>query len=137
MIKNNREIGFFILNGIVSVLINFLVYYALVVYDISETSLASVVGYISGMAYGFFANRKWTFQDKRLITTKVVLSYIFLYLSTLFVNVFVNALMLIILFEINGYIVISIFIAISISTILNYLGMKYFVFIKNKSDFCV
>jgi putative flippase GtrA len=126
-----RELGFFILNGSVSVILAYLIYRALISEGVLGINWANGFAYICGMTYGFFSNRKWAFQDGRLVTRKILILYVSLYAFTLFVNVFVNLIMLQLIHGMHGDIFLSFLAAISISTILNFLGLKYFVFNPN------
>jgi putative flippase GtrA len=124
----HRQFFFFILNGIVSVALAYFIYKLLISSNILGINWANGIAYISGMIFGFFANRRWTFQDRKIVSRKVITSYLFLYSLTLLVNVFINALTLKFLSNVDGHIFLSFFTAISISTILNFIGMKHFVF---------
>jgi putative flippase GtrA len=123
-----REIGFFILNGIISVILAYIIYQTLVSGRVLGIHWASGTAYICGMAYGFFSNRRWAFQDRRLITRKTIILFATLYFFTLIVNVSVNAIMLELIAGLRGDILLPFITAISISTILNFIGLKYFVF---------
>jgi len=131
-----REIGFFILNGIISVILAYIIYQTLVSGRVLGIHWASGTAYICGMAYGFFSNRRWAFQDRRLITRKTIILFATLYFFTLIVNVSVNAIMLELIAGLRGDILLPFITAISISTILNFIGLKYFVF-NQKRDITV
>ena len=123
-----RELGFFIFNGIVSVIIAYLIYRSLVSNEILGINAANGVAYISGMVYGFFANKNFAFEDRQLVTRKKVIRYISLHAFTLVVNMYINSVMLGLISGVPNDIPLSFLTAISISTILNFLGLKYFVF---------
>ncbi len=124
-----RELGLFAINGLVSVGISFWVYLALADNGM-QLYLASGVGYVAGMAYGFFANKSLTFGNKEEIRLRKVVIYCVLYLATLLINMSANVLMLAILADFTIRIQLAFFVAISLSTVLNFLGLKYFVFSK-------
>lgn len=128
-----RELGFFILNGIVSVTLAYFIYRVLVTEEILGVNSANGVAYISGMIYGFFSNRKWAFQDRELVTGAKLTRYVFLHAFTLVVNISVNAIMLKVIFGMYGDILFSFLLAISFSTVLNFLGLKYLVFNQSNS----
>lgn len=133
----SREIGFFILNGIVSVILAYIIYQALISGQILGVHWANGTAYICGMVYGFFSNRKWAFRDRRLITRETIILFTSLYIFTLLVNVSVNAIMLKFLTGLHGDNLLSFITAISISTILNFVGLKYLVFTKNATSLTV
>jgi putative flippase GtrA len=123
-----RELIFFILNGIVSVIIAYVIYRSLVYQGALGVNASNGVAYVSGMAFGFFANRKWAFQDRQMVSGGKIFRYISLHAFTLFVNIFVNSFMLKLVYGMFNDILISFLVAISTSTILNFIGLKYFVF---------
>lgn len=128
-----RELGFFILNGIVSVIIAYLIYRFLVSNEILGINAANGVAYISGMGYGFFSNKQFAFQDRQLVTRIKVIRYVSLHACTLLVNMYINSEMLRHISGLTNDILFSFLVAISISTIINFLGLKYFVFNHNNS----
>ena len=127
-----RELVFFILNFSISVILAFLVYRALVSGGVLGTNWAIGFAYTCGMAYGFFANRQWAFQDNRQVTGKIIILYVSIYAFNLFINVLVNSIMLQLTYGLRGEIFISFSVAILISTIFNFLGLKYFAFNQNR-----
>ncbi len=128
-----RELQLFVFNGLISVAISFCVYLVLADYGL-QLHLASGVSYLAGMAYGFFANKTLTFANKEKLRLDNFLSYFILYSVTLVINIATNFFMLMIFsdFMIRSY--LAFFVSISLSTILNFLGLKYFVFSKNLSQ---
>jgi putative flippase GtrA len=125
-----RQLGIFLLNGLLSVSIAYLIYWALVSGGILSINLANGFAYLAGMAYGFFANRRWAFQDSELITGNKIARYIALHTFTLFVNVSVNSIVFYFIRGVHGDMLIAFLVAISITTILNFIGLKYWVFSK-------
>ncbi len=125
-----KEVKSFLIVGILTVLIDFLVYSISGKYFF-KTSLAKAFGFISGTIFSFFANRNITFRSQNNIWAHLS-KFIFLYTGTLIANVMINNTILnfIPLFKFQIY--FAFFIATSTSAILNFLGMKYFVFIKKK-----
>lgn len=123
-----RQLGIFILNGVLSVSIAYLIYWALVSRGILSIDLANGLAYLAGMAYGFFANRRWAFQDRGLITGNKIARYIALHTFTLFVNVSVNSIVFNFIRGEHGGMLFAFLVAISITTILNFIGLKYWVF---------
>lgn len=123
-----RELGLFVFNGIVSVMFAYAIYWMLVFEGELGISLSNGIAYVMGMTYGFFANKKLAFRDRGQITAKKIVRYISLHAFTLVVNVSVNLAMLESIRGIYGDMLFSFMVAISISTILNFLGLKYLVF---------
>ena len=91
---------------------------------------ANGFAYLAGMGYGFFANRKWAFQDSELITGTKIARYIAMYTLTLFVNVSVNSIVFDFIRGVHGDMLVAFLVAIFITTILNFIGLKYWVFRK-------
>ena len=131
-----REIGLFVINGLVSVVIAYCAYLALADYGM-QLYLANGIAYVAGMAYGFFANKSLTFRDKEKISLSKVVSYCLLYAATLLINIATNILMLDVLKDFSIRIQLAFFVAISLSTVLNFLGLKYLVFSKRSEDISV
>lgn len=127
-----RELGFFVGNGIISVAIAYGVYRGLVASGLM-IELANGIAYLAGMAYGFIANKRLTFRDEDAISTGKVARYALLHTGTLLVNVGVNSAMLGILRGLPGDLPAAFLAAIAVSTILNFLGLKCWVF-KQSAD---
>ena len=125
MIK--KELTVFVVIGVITVLIDFIVYIVLVEFRLSDVNVAKGVGFVSGTIFSYFMHRIWTFGHK---THKpgTVWRYVLLYMSTLGVNVSINSFILIFLLEFQFIILLAFLIATGASTILNFIGMKWFVF---------
>ena len=125
MIK--KELSMFVVVGIITVIIDFIVYNVLVEFRLSDVNVAKGVGFVSGTIFSYFMNRIWTFGHK---THKpgTVWRYVLLYMSTLGVNVSINSFILIFLLEFQFIILLAFLIATGASTIVNFIGMKWFVF---------
>jgi putative flippase GtrA/SAM-dependent methyltransferase len=103
--------------------------------NIVPINIANGLAYISGIAYGFFANKKWAFRDRELISGIKIIRYIVLHAFTLMINIAVNSFVFSFIQGINGDILFAFSIAISITMILNYIGLKYLVFNINERLF--
>jgi putative flippase GtrA len=125
MIK--REFGFFVVNGLISVTIAYVVYRGLVASGL-VIEMANGIAYLAGMVYGFFANKRLAFRDGEKTSTAKVVRYILLHTGSLLVNVVTNSLMLGFLRHLPFDLFISFLAATAISTILNFIGLKYWVF---------
>ena len=125
MIK--KELTVFVVVGVITVLIDFIVYIVLVEFRLSDVNVAKGVGFVSGTIFSYFMHIIWTFGHK---THKpgTVWRYVLLYMSTLGVNVSINSFILIFLLEFQFIILLAFLIATGASTILNFIGMKWFVF---------
>jgi putative flippase GtrA len=125
MIK--RELAFFLANGLISVAIAYLIYRLLISGGVS-IELSNGVAYISGMAYGFLANKKFAFKDASVVSSAMLVRYVLWHTFTLTLNIGVNSVVLSIIDSWIFGLTISFLFAITITTALNYLGLKYLVF---------
>jgi putative flippase GtrA len=128
-----RELIIFLFVGSLTVLIDFLCYRGLVWIDLLGINAAKGISFITGTIFAYFANRLWTFKHKgpRLSSAW---RFGLLYSLTLATNIFANAVTLIWLASIPSAIQIAFLVATGISAILNFLGLKYFVFRYNRSS---
>ena len=122
MIK--RELGIFLIVGSLTVLVDYLVYRGVIWIGVD---LAKGIGFLTGTLFAFIANRFWTFGHKSHAPGSAW-RFIFLYLSTLLVNVAVNALALKVMTDTMTAVRLAFLIATGVSASLNFLGMKFFVF---------
>lgn len=122
-----RELGFFIFNGVLAVAITYGVYRGLVASG-CPIAPANAVGYVSGMLYGFFANRSMAFRDRSSLSGAQVARYLVLHASTLLANVGINSAMLAAVRGMREDLSIAFLVAIAVSATLNFLGLKYWVF---------
>ena len=123
-----RELLLFVANGLVSVTIAYGVYHRLVALGL-PIELASGTAYLAGMVYGFFANKHLTFRDQgKDSPTAKIGRYVVLHMGTLLVNVVVNSFMLGVLRGLSFGMFTAFVLAIGISTVVNFIGMKYWVF---------
>ena len=123
-----KEVKSFLIVGILTVLIDFLAYSISRKYFFN-ISLAKAFGFIAGTVFSFIANRNITFRSQKNIWLHLS-KFILLYTGTLIANVMINNIILnfIPLFKLQIY--FAFLIATSTSAVLNFLGMKYFVFRK-------
>jgi len=119
MIK--REIVIFLFVGIATVLVDFLTYHGLMKAGFIPI-LAKTAGFLAGTLFSYFANKFWTFGQKTYVAGSVW-RFSLLYITTLFVNVFINSTAL----KFTS-ISVSFLAATGISAVLNFLGMRFFVF---------
>jgi len=128
MIK--RELGLFLLVGVLTVLIDYLTYYALSMGPTLPLGSAKGAGFIAGTVFAYFANRFWTFGYKPHARSSLV-RFAFLYSLTLLINVAINELTLTALVTLPGSMQIAFLIATVVSATMNFIGMKLFVFKTN------
>jgi len=125
MIK--REFGIFLIVGSLTVLIDFCAYRSLVWLGVTGIEIAKTVGFLLGTLFAYFANRFWTFGDKSHVAGSLW-RFATLYGVTLFANVLVNSLALILFVDAIASVHLAFLFATGISAALNFLGMKLFVF---------
>lgn len=107
--------------------VDFLTYRGLVWAQLFGVDLAKAIGFLAGTVFAYFANRAWTFGQRRYAAGSAW-RFATLYASTLGANVLVNAIALVILAGMTGAIQTAFLLATGVSATLNFLGMKFFVF---------
>ena len=120
MLKN--QIPKFIFVGCIAVTTDFSLYtlfQSSMSYDLSKG-----LSFVSGSVVSFFLNRLWTFEQNHS-TLRQSLRFSLLYMATFLTNVLANSFILKALPE---FIILAFFVATGISTILNFLGSKFWVF---------
>lgn len=125
MIK--RELGVFLVVGSLTVLFDFMTYRGLVWTSWLGIDLAKALGFLAGTLFAYFANRLWTFGHQEHAPGSSW-RFALLYMSTLTTNVLVNAGCLALFNASSLAIQAAFLIATGISAVLNFLGMKLFVF---------
>ena len=126
MIK--RELFIFLIIGSLTALIDFASYQCLVLLSLTTINLAKTLGFLSGTIFSYFANRLWTFNHQNHLL-KSLWRFAVLYSCTLGANVLINFLTLDLLINITPFSTyIAFLVATATSAILNFVGMKFFVF---------
>ena len=115
----------FIISGTFNSILNISVVFILINLSLNPF-LASVSGFLSGAVSGYFLNFFWTFRNKKDLVKKLV-KYIFLQLGTLLLGISIFALMLMTL---SFDPVLSQFIAIFFTAMINFIISNYFIFDK-------
>jgi putative flippase GtrA len=130
------EFAKFLVVGSLTVGFDFLVYLGLMSAAITTTDIAKLLGFLSGTIFAYVANRLWTFKSQNEVAIASSLwRFSLLYSLTLLVNVAVNSVFLGFLNGKSYQIQHAFLIATCLSALLNFLGMKYFVFkSETKSD---
>jgi putative flippase GtrA len=122
-----RELGLFLLIGSLTVILDFIVYWGAFEVASVPVGLAKTVGFLAGTVFAYFANRAWTFGHKSHRGGSAF-RFIVVYVLTLSVNVGVNGLCLALLQEQKWAMAAAFIIATGLSAVLNFVGMKFFVF---------
>ena len=122
-----RELFFFMLNGLIAVAIAYGIYSKLIASGLS-IEVSNIIAYLSGMTYGFLANKCLAFRDKVAMSSDKLIRYILLHICTLLINVGINSVLFGLLRGYLGDFPIAFLVAISASSLLNFLGLKYWVF---------
>ena len=132
-----RELAIFLVVGTLTVLLDFVVYQSLVAWSAAPVNAAKGIGFLAGTVFAYFANRHWTFGRK--VTPKgSAWRFVLLYASTLAANVLLNAGMLAALAQavvsasapmaVQFSVQLAFLLATGVSAVLNFVGMKFFVF---------
>ena len=126
MVFLTSEIKRFLIVGTITVLIDLTAYSILLLFEV-DTYLAKGVSFNIGAIFAFFTNKRFTFNYQSKGNSRFILFWI-LYLTTLILNVSLNEFILLSI-GISGFTLFMAFvITTSISSSLNFLGMKYLVF---------
>lgn len=138
--QTKKEICRFIVAGVCAVCTDMFFYYLFSIFI--SLSLAKSLSFMMGTVTAYFMNKCYTFEQKEK-SVKEVAAFMSLYASTLGVNVAINKLCLMFLPVVfsyinsqNNYQLIKLFAflgATGTSTVLNFVGQKFWVF-KKKVD---
>ena len=115
----------FLIVGSTTVLVDFATYSAMLAVGLGIDP-AKGLGFIVGTIFAYLANRRWTFEAGR--TQGRFPRFLALYLTTLVVNVGVNAALVALAGTATLALGFAFVIATGVSASLNFLGMKYIVF---------
>ncbi len=116
-----KEIPKFIIVGLSAVFTDFISYIALLYF--LQHDYAKTISFILGSIVAFNLNKYWTF--KRYLNNKYeIIKFIMLYTTTLYLNISTNRLSL----ELTDMILLSFVVATGVSTIVNFIGQKFWVF---------
>lgn len=132
-LKIKREVVIFIIVGSITVLLDFLVYRSLLWNDFIVVDIAKALGFLVGTVFAYFANRFWTFSQNQQKPGSVW-RFVLLYTSTLITNVYANAFGIFLLANMLLVVEISFIFATGLSAVLNFIGMKLFVFKGNNIE---
>ena len=121
-----KEARIFLVVGTLTVLVDFLVYH-LFLWVGGAYALAKATGFIGGTIFAYFVNRRWTFGHTQHLPNSAV-RFALLYAATLGANVIINAGVLKITLASPWGVHIAFLVATGVSALLNFFGMKFFVF---------
>ena len=128
-----RELTIFLIVGTLTVLLDFAVYRGLVTWVATDVDAAKGISFLSGTVFAYFANRHWTFGQKTAPAGSAW-RFAVLYATTLAANVVLNAGVLAALADTShSYaaamaVQLAFLLATAVSAVLNFFGMKFFVF---------
>lgn len=119
-----KELLRFLVGGGSAVMVDYIAYQIFMYVGI-DRNISKGISFICGSIVGFLLNKLWTFESSNFKKSEIV-RYIILYSCTACINALVNKGVLMgTSIELLGFLC-----ATAISTILNFLGQKYFVFQK-------
>lgn len=121
-----KELLKFLVGGGSAVLTDYAVYNLLLSAG-TDMSLSKTVSYICGAIIGFIINKLWTFESKGF-SQKEIYKYILLYAVSAGINAGINKLVMLL----AGIQILAFLCATGVSTVINFLGQKFFVFVKQK-----
>lgn len=113
--------------GVTTVGVDYATYRLLGEFTEADVNLCKGLGFIVGTVFSYFANRFWTFSQVSPGRGSPI-RFVVLYTATLCANILGNSLVLDLLMGAVFRVEAAFVIATSISAMLNFLGMKYFVF---------
>ena len=121
MNKINKEINKFLISGLSAVFTDLFVYYILL--NFLSSDLSKGISFIIGSIVAFILNKYWTFRKPKKSYNEMI-KFGILYSLTLSLNILTNKIIL----DYTNIIFASFLIATAISTILNFIGQKWWVF---------
>lgn len=120
--QTKKELPRFIVTGLLAVFTDYVSYLLLI--SILPIDIAKGCSFILGSIVAFILNKLWTFEYEEKAAAAII-PFIALYSSTFFVNVGLNHFSLIYISDLKT---VAFLIATAASTVLNFLGMKFWVF---------
>lgn len=117
-----KEVIRFLVGGGTAVIVDFILYHVFQKIGI-EVDLAKGISFFCGAGVGFCINKLWTFQSKTFSKSECI-RYVILYSITACINAAINKAVL----TTVNISFIAFLAATGVSTVLNFLGQKFFVF---------
>jgi putative flippase GtrA len=118
-----KELSRFLLTGGSAVMTDFVGYYLL--QYLMDLNIAKGCSFILGSVVAYVLNNYWTFKVSSINHVNVS-QFVFLYAFSLCCNIYLNNLVLT-LFE---SVLLAFMVATSVSTVINYIGQKFWIFKK-------
>jgi len=121
MSKIKKELKRFLVAGISAVGTDLVTYYILL--NFLSHDVAKAISFLLGTVVAFIINKYWTFE-KHEKSYKEMMKFGILYSLTLGANVMTNNIVL----EYTSLIFLAFLVATGVSTVLNFIGQKFWVF---------
>jgi putative flippase GtrA len=121
MSKIKKELKRFLVAGISAVGTDLVTYYILL--NFLSHDVAKAMSFLLGTVVAFIINKYWTFE-KHEKSYKEMMKFGILYSLTLGANVMTNNIVL----EYTSLIFLAFLVATGVSTVLNFIGQKFWVF---------
>lgn len=121
MSQTKKELKRFLIAGISAVGTDLITYYILL--NFLPHDISKAISFIFGTVVAFVINKYWTFE-KYEKSYKEIIKFGMLYSATLGANVLTNKIVL----EYTSLIFLAFLVATGVSTILNFIGQKFWVF---------
>ena len=116
-----KELKRFLVVGISAVTIDLTTYYLLL--DFLSHDIAKAISFLLGTIFAFVINKYWTFEKHKKSYTEVF-QFGVLYSVTLGLNVLTNKMVI----DNTQMVFLAFLIATGVSTVLNFIGQKWWVF---------
>jgi putative flippase GtrA len=121
MSKTKKELKRFLVAGISAVGTDLVTYYILL--NFLPHDIAKAISFLLGTVVAFIINKYWTFE-KHEKSYKEMFQFVILYSATLVANVITNKIVL----DLFSITILAFLIATGVSTVLNFIGQKWWVF---------
>ena len=121
MSSTNKQLFRFIITGFFVVTVDFICYFLLIKtlsYDLSK-----FISFIVGTFFAFLVNKFWTFEKNKIMMDEIFKFFI-VYGLSLFINVYVNSVII----DFSQLIFLAFLISTGCSATCNFLGQKFWVF---------
>nr|WP_301541448.1 GtrA family protein [Herbaspirillum rubrisubalbicans] len=112
--------------GVLTVMVDFCTYRLLLWGSVLDVATAKTIGFLTGTVFAYVANRLWTFRHTQ--SGGSIPRFALLYACTLGINVCINSAVLRLAGHSQAAIGAAFILATGCSAVLNFLGMKFFVF---------
>jgi putative flippase GtrA len=121
MSQTKKELKRFLVAGVSAVSTDLITYYLLL--NFLSYDFAKTISFLLGAVVAFLINKYWTFE-KHEKSYKEMLKFGMLYSVTLGANVLTNKIVI----DITQIVFLAFLVATGVSTVLNFLGQKFWVF---------